>query len=247
MGRAQFFEMRLFPSRAHPTPQQVNLKFAANPPFFIQPTSITYSAGQPSKLRRFRFSSVRGSVCLFVFSISSSSSPPVYGTGTSAAFGFTGDNYPNSPSLKPRTSGFIVGATYILPSLTRFKSGLDLRSTFSPGYNGGKLYTGGVRFSWVPYRFPLRPYAGFGGGIASTQLHDKVCTGSTCTQRTDQITGGVVEYNAGLDIRLTRWLDLRAIDYQAASGGSRGTTSAAARSLSGGVVFRLGPRQRANP
>lgn len=183
----------------------------------------------------------------FTFAAQAPAQVSVYGTGISGAFGFTGDNYPNSPSLKPRTSGLIAGAFYMLPSPSRFKGGLDLRGTFSPGYDGGKAYTGGVRFAWVPRRFPLRPYAGFGGGVASTQLRESICDGSGCGTKTDQITGGVVELNAGLDIRVTRRFDIRAIDYQADSGGSRGLTSAAARSVSAGVVFHFGSTKPRRP
>lgn len=157
----------------------------------------------------------------------------------SAGFGFRGDNYPNGTTLKPPSTGFTSGTFYMFPSLTRFKSGVDGRVTYSPGYNGGKAYTGGFRFSFVPYRFPLRPYVQFGGGAASTQLHQSLCSVQGCNVKTSQITSGVVQLDAGLDIRVTPRFDLRAFDVGTDKGGSRGLTSAAARFYSAGLVFHF--------
>lgn len=176
----------------------------------------------------------------------SSAQTSVYATGTSAAFGFSGDNYPKSPALKPRSDGFMLGAQYMFPGFARLKAGLDARYNSSAGYNGGEAYTGGARLSWVPFRFPLRPYAGFGGGVASTQLRQTVCNGSTCNQTTSRITSGVVRLDAGLDIHINRLFDIRAFDYESDSGGSRGLTSAALRSYSAGIVFRLPTRSATN-
>lgn len=157
-------------------------------------------------------------------------------------FGFTGDNYPNGPAFKPTTTGFTAGAFYTMARPGRFKSGFDGRVTSSPGYNGGKAYTGAIRFSLVPYRFPLRPYAQFGGGAASTQLHEAICNGFGCSQKTSQVTGGVIQLDAGLDIHLTRQIDIRAFDYESDKGGSAGLTSAAMRSFSAGMIFHLPSR-----
>lgn len=133
----------------------------------------------------------------------------------------------------------MLGAYYMFPGFARFKAGLDARYNSSSGYNGGYAYTGGVRFSWVPYRFPLRPYAGFGGGAASTQLRQTICNGSTCNQVTSRISSGVVRLDAGLDVHVNHLFDIRAFDYESDSGGSAGLTSAAMRSFSAGIVFHL--------
>lgn len=179
---------------------------------------------------------------LLSFADTASAQISLYGTASANAFGFTGDNYPNGPSLKPRTTGFTAGGFYMFPSASRFRTGLDGRFTSSPGYNGGKAYTGGVRVSFMPFRFPLRPYVQFGGGVASTQLRENICNGFGCSQSTNQITGGVVQLNAGLDIHVNRQFDVRAFDYEADSGGSRGLTSAALRSFSAGVVYHFPSR-----
>lgn len=181
-------------------------------------------------------------VIFFAVSGKTSAQTSIYATGTSAAFGFSGDNYPNGPSLKPRNNGFMLGGQYMFPGFNRFKAGLDARYNSSAGFNGGKASTVGVGFSWVPYRFPLRPYAGFGGGVASTQLRQTICNGSVCNQDTSQITSGVVRLDAGLDVHINHLFDLRAFDYESDSGGSRGLTSVAVRSYSAGLVFHLPSR-----
>jgi hypothetical protein len=183
---------------------------------------------------------------LFAFAAASSAQTSVYGTGAVTTFGFSGDNYPGGTSLKPRTTGFTSGAFYTLPSFSRFKAGLDGRYTFSPGYNGGKAYTGAIRFSFVPYRFPVRPYADFGGGVASTQLHQSICNGFGCSQSTSQLISGVVQYGAGLDIHANRLFDIRLPDYQYDTGGRAGVTHAAMHSISAGVVFHLPSRNPNN-
>lgn len=133
----------------------------------------------------------------------------------------------------------MIGTQYMFPGFNRFKAGLDARYNSSSGFNGGHVYTGGVRFGWVPYHFPLRPYAGFGGGVASTQLRQTTCNGSACNQTTSRITSGVARLDAGLDIHVNHLFDIRAFDYESDSGGSRGLTSAALRSYSAGFVFHL--------
>lgn len=160
-------------------------------------------------------------------------------------FGFSGDNYPSGPSLKPRTDGFSAGAFYMFPSVSFFKTGLQGRVTSSAGYNGGKSYTGGIRASFAPRHFFLRPYVQFGGGVASTQLHESIC-GLGCSQTMQQIIGGVVQMGGGLDIHINRQFDVRAFDYEADKGGSRGLTSPAVRSFSGGVVYHFPLREPRN-
>lgn len=181
-------------------------------------------------------------IALFAVPRTTPAQVAVYGTGSLASFGFSGDAYPNSPSYKPRNTGFTAGVFRNLPgsNFGRFKPGFDARVTYAPGYNGGKAYTGGIRFSYVPYRFPLRPYAEFGGGMVSTQLKQSVCDGTVCTSTLQQIHGGGVMLDAGLDIHLARQFDLRAIDFGTTSGGTRGLTSADVKFYSAGLVYRFG-------
>ncbi len=178
---------------------------------------------------------------LFAFSPGTHAQTSIYGTGSSTAFGFSGQSYANGTQLKPRTNGFITGAFYTLPSLSPFKASLDTRYTFAPGYNGGKAYTAAIRMSFVPPHFRLHPYAEFGGGLASTQLHQNICNG-TCRQTTSQLTSGVVQFGGGLDIRVNRLFDIRAFDFQYDTGGRAGMTHSAMQSFSSGLVFHLPSR-----
>lgn len=136
----------------------------------------------------------------------------------------------------------MLGTQYLFPGFARFKAGLDARYNSSSGYYGGKAFTGGFLVSWVPYRFPLRPYVGFGGGMASTQLRQSACSGIKCSQTTSTISSGVVRLDAGLDIHINRLFDIRAFDYERDSGGSAGLTGAALRSYSAGVVLHFPAR-----
>jgi len=172
---------------------------------------------------------------LLVFARATPAQTSFYATGTSAAFGFSGQSYTNGTELKPRTSGFIAGAFYTLPSFTRFKAGLDGRYTFAPGYNGGKAYTAAIRMSFVPDHFLLRPYGEFGGGMVSTQFRQ-------AGQPITQLTSGVVQFGAGLDIHINHLFDLRALDYQYDTGGRAGVTHAAMQSISAGFVFHFPAR-----
>jgi opacity protein-like surface antigen len=184
-------------------------------------------------------------LAVFTVSLASHAQTSVYGSAVSTSFGFSGQSYVSGTQLKPRTTGFITGAFYTLPSLTRFKTSLDARYTFAPGYNGGKASTAAIRLSFVPNDFLLRPYGEFGGGIASTQLHQNICTGTTCRQTTSQLTSGVVQFGGGLDIRLNRLFDIRALDYQYDTGGRAGVTHSAMHSFSSGLVFHLPSRRAA--
>jgi hypothetical protein len=188
-------------------------------------------------------------VVLSLFTVlgTTSAQTSIYATGASTAFGFSGDSYPNGPSFKPRSDGFMLGAHYMFHGFNRFKAGVDARYNSSAGYNGGRAYTGGVRVAWVPYRFRLRPYAGFGGGAVSTQLRQNICNGPTCNQTTSRITSGVVRLDAGFDVHLNRLFDIRAFDYEFDTGGTAGLTSATMRSFSAGIVFHLPTPERKNP
>lgn len=187
-------------------------------------------------------------VCaLFSFSPATPAQVAIYGTGSSTAFGFAGQTYANGTQLKPRSNGFITGAFYTLPAFTRLKAGLDTRYTFAPGYNGGKAYTSAIRMSFVPNHFRLQPYGDFGGGVASTQLHQNICNGATCRATTTQLTSGVVQFGGGLDLRINRLFDIRAFDYQYDTGGRAGMTHAAMHSISSGIVFRLPSRRAGYP
>lgn len=163
--------------------------------------------------------------------------PSVYVTGMAGNFGFQGFSYPNGTSWKSTTAGFASGAFFTFLTASRFKPGFDFRGTFSPGYSGGRVYTGALRLSFEPESHPFRFYGQFGGGFASTELRMPVCIGSICGTQSRDVTGGVAQFDCGLDIRITPRLDIRAFDYARYTGGSLGLTHPALRSFSAGVVF----------
>ena len=168
----------------------------------------------------------------------------VYGTASAIRFGFTGDNYPNGPSFKAETGGLIAGAFYTFPSGNRFKAGIDGRVTLSPGYNGGSAYTGALRASFVPDHNRFRPYFQIGGGVASTQFRETVCSGFSCSVSTSRVANGVVQLDFGLDIRATSHLDIRAFDWGADAGTSNASTHGALGYFSEGVVYHFQPWNR---
>lgn len=182
-----------------------------------------------------RFLSI--ALALLLFAGKANADTSVYVMGMAGTFCFQGDNYPNGPSWKSTAAGFTSGAFYTFLLASRFKPGFDFRAIYSPGYNGGRVYTGAMRISFVPESHPFRPYAQFGGGWASTELRLPVCTGSICGTESRDMTGAVAQLNVGLDIRVTRHLDIRAFDYARYTGGSLGLTHPGLRSFSAGVVF----------
>ncbi len=155
------------------------------------------------------------------------------------AFGFTGANYSSSGSFKSDTGGVIGGAFYTFPSSSRLKAGIDGRVTYSAGYNGGAAYTGALRVSFVPNRNRLRPYLQVGGGVVSTQLSQAICNGFGCDLTISRVTNGVAQIVVGLDVRATRHLDIRALDYGADAGAAGNTAHAAAVFLDAGVVYHF--------
>jgi len=186
-----------------------------------------------------RLSSALAVLGLFIFASAVSAQTSVYGSAAAIRFGFTGDNYPNGPSFKAETGGLIAGAFYTFPSASRWKAGLDGRVALSPGYNGGRAYTGALRASFVPNHNRFRPYLQIGGGVASTQLRETICNGFECGAETSQVTSGVVQLDFGLDIRATSHLDVRAFDWGADAGPSGGSTHAGVGFFSAGVVYHF--------
>jgi hypothetical protein len=164
----------------------------------------------------------------------------VYGTVDVHEFGLTGGGYGNG-SFKPANGSITGGAFYTFPSQSRFKAGIDGRFLYGPGYNGGSAYTGALRVGFVPNRNPLRPYFQIGGGVARTQLHQTICSGFACNTTTSEATGGVLQLDFGLDIRVSEHFDIRAFDYGADAGSSNGDAHPAVAFLGAGVVYHFHP------
>ncbi len=163
-----------------------------------------------------------------------------------SGFGFAGGSY-GTGTFKGDTGGLTGGAFYTFPSSSRFKAGIDGRISFSPGYKGGEAYTGAFRAGFVPHKNRFRPYFQIGGGVASTQLHQTVCSGFTCSVITSRVTNGVVQLDFGLDIRATPRVDIRAFDYGADASSANGNAKANVGFLNFGVVYHLSPGKQSKP
>ena len=124
--------------------------------------------------------------------------------------------------------GFVAGGFYTFASDSRFKPGVDVRVVEQPANSGGTAVLGALRVSFVPHKNPLRPYLQIGGGVISATNNDN---GFATSQRK---TGGGLEIDFGLDIRVTRHIDLRLPDYGAAAGGTTGTAW-----LGSGLVYHF--------
>jgi hypothetical protein len=137
---------------------------------------------------------------------------------------------------------FIAGGFYDFPSDSRLKAGIDLRTVLSPGTMGGDFTGVALRVAFVPHKFVLRPYFQIGGGVVTTTVNNYVVVnGNSFTVVPKQrFTNGGVEFDFGLDVRLSEHFDLRIPDYGAAAGGSS-STNAAMAFFGVGVVYHLRP------
>lgn len=130
--------------------------------------------------------------------------------------------------------GGAFGGFYDFPIQSRLHAGLDAHVAFGGGsVTGVKGFVSG-RFSFVPNHNPLRPYLQIGGGFISA--HVPRLTNIVGPQT---ITSGALDLAAGLDCRLTRSLDWRALELESGAGG--GTKASGSASISTGVVYHFGP------
>lgn len=133
---------------------------------------------------------------------------------------------------KGLSGGITGGGFYNFPIQSRVTVGADFRGEYSPGSKGGEFFSADLRIAFVPTHNPLRPFLGIGGGVASTPHAANVYYGSTA-QRT---TGGGLQLDFGLDIRLTQRLDYRVLDYGGIGGVNVGTGF-----VSTGLVYHFAP------
>ena len=175
-------------------------------------------------------------VCLLsVFCVRSVASAQVsiYGTGALGEYGLKPVNS-SLFSFKSGAPGFVIGGFYNFPIDSRVTVGVDLRLAENPGAKGGTASGIALRVGFVPHHVPLRPYFAIGGGVISTStntelVNDQVLPGS--------YTNGAAILAFGLDIPVTRSIDVRALDIGSEAGGSSGTVYADT-----GIVFHFGRR-----
>jgi hypothetical protein len=136
-------------------------------------------------------------------------------------------NYGVGTVIKSDTGGLIGGGYYNFPIKSRLTAGIDVRGSIGFGSRGGGFGAGALRIGFVPERVALRPYFQLGGGVVTTTFHN----GDTVRH-----TSGGVEFAGGLDVRLNRSFDLKAVELGAIAGGNQSVGSAF---LDAGIVYHL--------
>jgi hypothetical protein len=154
----------------------------------------------------------------------------------------------NTSTAKSDTGGIIGGAFYNFPIHSRLTAGIDARGTYGFGDRGGASAAAALRIGFVPERVILRPYFQIGGGFVSSTFTNRQLTGPVIQGLTTQptrFTSGGGEFTAGLDVRLSPSIDLRAFELGAiAPVGSTGAVGSAW--LDAGVVYHF-PRHGRKP
>jgi hypothetical protein len=120
-------------------------------------------------------------------------------------------------------------------------AGIDARGSYGFGDRGGTFAAAALRIGFVPERVVLRPYFQLGAGVVSSTFTTRQITGPVTQGLTPQptrFTSGAVEFAAGLDVRLSRSFDLRALEF-GALGPTNSTGSAGSAWLDTGVVYHL--------
>ena len=157
-----------------------------------------------------------------------------YGTiaVTNYAYSFNGDALNEG---KDRV-GIGAGGFYNFPIQSRLTAGIDVRGSVTPGPTGGeKVFVSG-RIGFVPKRNPLRPYVQIGGGVISANV-----PGYSNIVHSQTATHGALDLALGLDVRLSRGFDWRAMEVESGAGVGSNSSSGSA-SISTGVLYRFGPR-----
>ncbi len=168
----------------------------------------------------------------------------VYGSAALTDFVFFRANH---NAAKSDTAGLIGGVFYNFPIDSRLTAGIDARATYGIGPRGGTSVLAALRIGFVPHRVILRPYFQIGGGVVSSTVNDNQITGPVTAGLTTQntrFTSGALQLTAGLDIRLTDSLDLRAFELGAAApGSSSSSTTVGTAFLDAGLVYHLHKRR----
>jgi hypothetical protein len=167
----------------------------------------------------------------------------VYGSAALTNFVFV--NNGNSDA-KSDTGGFIAGGFYNFPIESRLTAGIDARVSDGFGARGGTTVLAALRVGFVPKKVVLRPYFQIGGGVVTSSVAVGQITGPVSqglSLQSTRYTSGTVEFAAGLDVRLTGSLDLRALELGAAAPVSESTsTGVGSAFLDVGVVYHFRKR-----
>jgi hypothetical protein len=150
----------------------------------------------------------------------------------------------NTITINHGSGGIGGGVFYNFPIQSRLTAGVDMRGSDSLGNYGGDAFSASLRIAFVPRKVRLRPYFQIGGGVVSAPYtqYSAICS-FTCavTSTSKRATDGAALLAFGLDVRLTRSFDLRAIEYGAEAGptGTSNSPKSGFGFLSTGVVYHL--------
>jgi hypothetical protein len=184
-----------------------------------------------------RFALVSLSACAFFLSFSAKAQTSIYGGVDATQYAYSSGNS-GTGSYDPGTGkytadkvgvGFDGGATYLFPSRSRLKAGIDGRGTYSPGARGGAAGFGALRIAFVPQRNPWSPYFQIGGGVLSTTV-----VSNTIPNPRIRINSGAAVFDFGVDIRVNSRFAVRAIELDGMAG-----SNVLLSSFGAGVVYTL--------
>jgi hypothetical protein len=188
-------------------------------------------------VRRY-FSPFFALIFMFLLTLTTRAQVSVYGSVALNNYVLSNNN---NSAAKSDTGGIIGGAFYNLPIHSRLTAGIDARGTYGFGDRGGTSAAVAFRIGFVPERVILRPYFQIGGGFVSSTFTNRQITGPAIQGLTTQptrFTSGAGGFAVGLDLRLNKSFDLRALELGAlAPFSSNGTVGSAW--LNAGVVYHF--------
>jgi hypothetical protein len=176
----------------------------------------------------------------FAFSFSAKGQTSIYGGVDATQYAYSSGNS-GTGSYEPGTGkytadkvgvGFEGGATYLFPSQSRLKAGIDGRGIYSPGTRGGAGGFASFRVAFVPHQNPLSPYFQIGGGVLSTTV-----LSNTPPFPRVRISGGAVNFDLGLTVRVNPRIAVRAIELDGIAG-----SNVLLSSFGAGVIYNLSHR-----
>ena len=167
-------------------------------------------------------------VALIVFGAVAHAQLSIYGTAAVSDYGHAFNS--GSLIIYSGSAGYGGGVSYMFPSDRRLRFGVDYRGYVTPATHGGNTGVLSFRVALIPRRAPFMPYFVIGPGYVSAKT-----PGVVGSQTLNMAALGV---GGGLDIRMSRRVDLRAIEAESAEG-IYSSMKAGTASLGGGVVFHF--------
>jgi hypothetical protein len=176
------------------------------------------------------------SLLLFLASLTAQAQFSVYGTVGVTDYGTAVSG--SSFIINGDFFGGGGGVTYIFPRDSRLTLGIDAREYVTPAIHGGSTGVASFRIGFVPHKVPLRPYFQLGGGYVSAKVVESF--------NPKPINIGAVGIGFGLDVPVSRHIDLRLPEVESTAGVSS-AKSAGTASFAIGVVYHFRPVGQTKP